>query len=65
MFFIVSVMAGHSINKWCRYSTLNNYPITVDTIISVFKSGDKSLPSNYRPISLTYVLSRVIERKKS
>ena len=29
-------------------------------IISVFKSGDKSLPSNYRPISLTSVLSKVI-----
>ena len=30
-------------------------------IIPVFKSGDKSLPSNYRPISLTSVLSKVIE----
>ena len=29
-------------------------------IIPVFKSGDKSLPSNYRPISLTFVLSKVI-----
>ena len=29
-------------------------------IIPVFKSGDKSLPSNYRPISLTSVLSKVI-----
>ena len=28
-------------------------------IITVFKSGDKSLPSNYRPISLTSVLSKV------
>ena len=32
-------------------------------IIPVFKSGDKSLPSNYRPISLTSVLSKVIEKK--
>ena len=31
-------------------------------IIPVFKSGDKSLPSNYRPISLTSVLSKVIEK---
>ena len=30
-------------------------------IIPVFKSGDESLPSNYRPISLTSVLSKVIE----
>ena len=31
-------------------------------IIPVFKSGDKSLPSNYHPISLTSVLSKVIEK---
>ena len=31
-------------------------------IIPVSKSGDKSLPSNYRPISLTSVLSKVIEK---
>ena len=30
-------------------------------IIPVFKSGDKSLPSNYRPISLPSVLSKVID----
>ena len=29
-------------------------------IIPVFKAGDKSLPSNYRPIYLTSVLSKVI-----
>ena len=31
-------------------------------IILVFKSGEKYLPSNYRPISLTSVLSKVIEK---
>ena len=34
-------------------------------IIPVFKSGDKSLPSNYCTISLTSVLSKVIEKKHS
>ena len=31
-------------------------------IIPVFKSGDKSSPCNYRPVSLTSVLSKVIEK---
>ena len=31
-------------------------------IIPVFKSSDKSLPSNYRPISLTSVLSKITEK---
>ena len=31
-------------------------------IIPVFKSGDKNLPSNYRPVSLISVLSKVIEK---
>ena len=31
-------------------------------IIPVFKAGDKSLPSNYRPLSLISVLSKVIEK---
>ena len=31
-------------------------------IIPVSKSGDKSLASNYCPISLTSVLSKVIEK---
>ena len=32
------------------------------TIIPVFKTGDISFPSNYHPISLTSVLSKVIEK---
>ena len=32
------------------------------TITPVFKSGDRSVPSNYRPISLTSVISKVLER---
>ena len=31
-------------------------------ITPVFKSGDRSVPSNYRPISLTSVISKVLER---
>ena len=31
-------------------------------ITPVFKSGDRSVPSNYRPISLTSVISMVLER---
>ena len=31
-------------------------------ITPVFKSGDRSVPSNYRPISLTSVISKVLQR---
>ena len=31
-------------------------------VVSVFKRGDKSLPTNYRPISLLSVVSKVIKR---
>ena len=31
-------------------------------IIPVYKSGDKTIPSNYRPISLTSVICNVLER---
>ena len=31
-------------------------------ITPVFKSGDRSVPSNYRPISLSSVISKVLER---
>ena len=31
-------------------------------IVRIYKSGDKSLPSNYRPISLTFILMNMIEK---
>ena len=30
-------------------------------IVAIFKKGDKHLPSNYRPVSLTCVASKVLE----
>ena len=30
-------------------------------IVSLFKKGDRSTPSNYRPVSLTYICSKLLE----
>ena len=47
----------HSLSSGVVPPSLKRAAITPD-----FKSGDRSVPSNYRPISLTYVISKVLER---
>ena len=53
---VLKIIFSHSLS-----SSLIPTSFKEAAIIPVFKSGDKSLPSNYRPISLTSVLSKVIE----
>ena len=53
---VLKIIFSHSLS-----SSLIPTPFKETAIIPVYKSGDKSLPSNYRPISLTSVLSKVIE----
>ena len=44
-----------------QYSTIPEY-WEVANITSIFKGGDRSNPSNYRPVSLTSVLCKTLER---
>ena len=44
-----------------QYSVVPEY-WEVANITSIFKGGNKSNPSNYRPVSLTSVLSKTLER---
>ena len=53
---VLKIMFSHSLS-----SSLIATSFKEAAIIPVFKSGDKSLPSSYRPISLTSVLTKVIE----
>ena len=54
---VLKIICVHSLS-----SSLIPTFIKEAAIIPVFKSGNKLLPSNYRPISLTSVLSKVIEQ---
>ena len=31
-------------------------------VVPIFKKGTKSLPSNYRPVSLTSIVGKILER---
>ena len=48
--------------KQCLLSGVNSPSLKRATIVPVFKSGDRKVPSNYRPISLTSVIIKVLER---
>ena len=50
-FFSHSLSHGVILKSWKRAA-----------IIPSYKSGDKTVPSNYRPISLTSVICKVLER---
>ena len=54
---VLKIIFSHSLS-----SSLIPTSFKEATIIPVFKSGDKSLPSNYHPIYLTSILSIVIEK---
>ena len=49
------------INKSIEYGT---YPskLKLAKVIPMYKSGDESDPSNYRPISLLSIFNRIFER---
>ena len=50
LIFRASLHQGHLPSEW-KYAT----------VVPVFKKGDRKLPSNYRPISLTSICCKVLE----
>ena len=54
---IISLLFNHSV-------TSGSFPdcLKLATIIPIFKSLDRQLPNNYRPISMIHVLSKIFEK---
>ena len=51
------MLINNSIELWTYPSKLK-----LAKVIPIFKSGDKSGPPNYRPISLLYIFNRIFEK---
>ena len=61
------VSCSASKNLYLRFNTIGKkcvFPSTwkISEIVPIFKEGDKQLLSNYRPISLLMVISKVLEK---
>ena len=59
---LASKLRIHSFSAHCTVLQTENSMKTISTIDPVFKKGDKRLPSNYRPISLTSIVMKIMER---
>ena len=58
--YLVSLLLDISSLTATMYST-SRLEIKSANIVPLFKNGDRSTPSNYRPISLTYICSKLLE----
>lgn len=57
----ISKPLGIIFNKLIKLG-LFPYAFKKAVVILLFKSGDKFLPENYRPISLTLSISKILEK---
>ena len=58
---IIASLLTHIINLSLTTSLVPN-KLKIARVIPLYKSGDKALPNNYRPISVLPVLSKIFER---